>query len=59
MSKNRFRDFYLSLADERPQGEPKPQQHEVAAAVFLARACICGGVVAAIVLGFAVNAWVL
>lgn len=58
MTKNRFRDFYLSLADERPEGEPEPQLHEVAGAVLLARTCILGGIALASFIAFAVNAWV-
>lgn len=58
MSKNRFRDYYLSLAEPRSDGPPEQQPPEVAAAVFLARVCIVSCIVVPIALALAVIAWV-
>ena len=58
MSKNHFRDYYLSLADERSDGALDQQQREASAAVFLARVCIVSWIVVPSVVALALHAWV-
>lgn len=58
MSSNPFRDYYLSIENDRDPARKQPSQSEIDAAVMLARACIFGGFLLAAVLGSLVYAWV-